>query len=74
MSWGKRVWPLSSCLGQGLNVARKPQVEPWKVYYLKHAYWRQEGKIMVAARGHGLTLHVFPHLENSQRTHKKGMF
>lgn len=49
-------------------------VEPWEVCYLKHHYWWQEGKIMVAARGHWLTLQVLPYLENSQRTHKRGMF
>lgn len=49
-------------------MAHKPKLEAWEVCYLKHAYWWQEGKIMVAARGHWLTLHVFPYLEKSQRT------
>lgn len=70
----KTKWSFSSFLGQGLNVAHKPKVEPWEVCYLKHAYWLQEGEIMVAARGQWITLHVFPYLENSQGTHKKGMF
>lgn len=71
---GKTMWSFSPFLGQGLNVAHKPKLEPWEGCYLKHAYWWQKGKIMVAARGHGLTSHVFPYLENSQRTHKKGTF
>lgn len=68
---GKMRWSFSSSLGQGLNVAHEPKLESWEACYLQHAYWWRESKIMVTARGHGLTLHVFAHPENSQRTPKK---
>lgn len=70
----KMMWSLSWFFGQCLNMAHKPKLEPWEVYYWKHAYWWQEGWRKVAARGHWLTLHDFPYLENSHGTHKKGMF